>query len=225
MVESATALKLLRFAKEKRKFKLRDVCESLGVDCSPGQSLATNVLVCEIVAGINNGQLFSHIQGRKLSPSDTCLDYDLYCSVRDEIRLLEYEKLEQARADSVVAGERAELSIAKANASIRVAVVSVVISILLTTISIYQSYKSKDSVVNLPSELIQNLEKITQANVETVIAVNDLIKSNKASEHKNSHLLDEINQRLKAFGEQVNSTGVDVRLPPKDSPSDKGQEY
>ena len=66
MIENSTVLKLLRFAKEKRKFKLKDVFNEFDIDYSPGQTLATNVLVCEIIAGINNGQLFSHIQGGKL---------------------------------------------------------------------------------------------------------------------------------------------------------------
>lgn len=224
MIENSTALKLLRFAKEKRKFKLKDVFSEFEIDCSPGQPLATNVLVCEIVAGINNGQLFSHIKGKQFSPSHTCLDDDLYCSVRDEIRLLEYEKLEQAREDSVVAGERAELSIAKANVSIKVAAFSVVISIFLTAISIYQNYKSKDSVVNLPPELMQNIEKITQANIETVIALSDLIAGNNASGHKSLRLLEETNQHLNVVREQLNNVERGI-TPPKNSPSDKGSEY
>lgn len=192
MTTELSALNLLKFSCSEREFTLGGCYKYFNLTAGDSGSL-------RVVAGVNNGELFQHIQARPISY--TAVDEQLYCSIQDEIRLLEYEKLEQARIDSGSAKTQAQFSI-------YIAILAFVVTSAIGWLGYYQGEKSLKSEINIPAHLIERVERMELLNTQLLHSVNTL--SLVVSDRNN-----EATKELKGISDNVNalsgvlSTGFD----------------
>lgn len=172
MAKDSSVYRLLEYARVNREFSFEKLLKEFELDRASPKA-------AEIASSINSGELFSRANPQSIicTPKSVGGDTGLYFSVKDEIRLLEFEKLELARVDS----RDAQLNAKK---SLNIAIVSIVISILLSVASVFQSYKISNSNINLPTSFKNDIGEIKQVAREALMKVEVDFNSERVAENR-----------------------------------------
>lgn len=146
-------IRALEYAESRSNFTLEELATSIGLTSEQKAQLALQ---------IHQNQIFNQ------NASDYINNYenrviDLHFSVEDKFRLLNYAALQEARESS--------------RSATWFAVSALAISIISLIISAYLSYMQLNSPINIPTEFVEKIDRLSKGQGETNKAISELSRS------------------------------------------------
>ncbi len=155
--EKRICIRALKFASTRDTFTIQQLFDHLEL---------TDEQKWRFAVQVSNKEIFYHSRTQYLREYQEGKKIDLSMSVEDEFRLLEYTELSEARTSSRQATIFASAAL--------------IVSIIATISSIWFSYQTSNSEINYPSDVKEQLTKISDAAVNLMEELRRENSSNKS---------------------------------------------
>jgi hypothetical protein len=146
-------IRALEYAESRSTFTLEDLAKSIGL--TPEQK-------AQLALQIHQNQIFNQ-SASDYENNQKKQAIDLHFSVEDKFRLLNYGALQEARESS--------------RSATWFAVSALAVSIISLLISAYLSYMQLNSPINIPTEFVEKIDRLSKGQAETNKAIFEMSRS------------------------------------------------
>lgn len=150
---------------------------------------------------INSGDFFCKVGAVPLKENDTAAK--LLFSVKDQMHLIDYRNLQQAKADSDSAKNQAR-------ASTYIAILAFAATFATGLLAYVQGEKVLNSDINIPSHVMTRVDVIEQQSAQLLQSVNDLLLAVNDINNENSQVIEDISGNVSSLGGELSSGLAEV---------------